>query len=94
MVERKPAEVSHPSEFIKDELAARGWSLDDLAVRMGGDFGFNRLILDLYMFVGPNEPGVRMGIDGAAQLALAFDVTSSYFLNLEEMWLKEQAPNV
>ena len=32
----------HPSEYIQDELDARGWSLDELAIRMGGDFGVNR----------------------------------------------------
>ena len=31
---RIPAEAFHPSVFIREEMAARGWTVDDLAIRM------------------------------------------------------------
>ena len=78
----------HPSEFIQDELDARGWSLDELAVRMGGDFQVNRIALDFYMTIGPSERGLRIGKDTAAQLGGAFGTSAELWLNLERLWLK------
>lgn len=81
------AERVHPSEFIQDELDARGWSLDELAVRMGGSAPHNRLALDLYMEVGAGEKDLRLGMDMAAQLAAAFETSAELWLNLERQWL-------
>ncbi len=83
--ERISAEVFHPSEFIIDEMEARGWDLDELARRMGGDFAINRLSLDLYFIVGPKEPDLLIG-DGE-DFALAFGVSAEFFRNLEAAWL-------
>ncbi|MHC5536846.1 hypothetical protein ACYOEI_01070 [Singulisphaera rosea] len=88
LIGRSPAEVFHPSVFIKDELEARGWTLDMLAMRMGPEFGINRLSLDLYIEVGPTEPGMRIGDLSAEALGRAFDVSPEFFLNLEAAWLK------
>lgn len=86
MTERIPAEAFHPSEFIKDELEARGWSLADLVKRMPGDYGINYVALDFYLSVGPDEPGLRMGDNTG--IAQAFgDVDPQYFTNLERAWL-------
>lgn len=84
---RAIAEAFHPSQYIRDELEARGWSLDDLALRMGGDFGVNRLALDFYFELGPTEPDMRIGLQSAAQLGIAFSVSPALFLNLEKAWL-------
>ena len=91
-IPRRPAEVFHPSEFILDEMKARGWSRDDLALRMGGDFGIARLSLDFYLDVGPTEPDLRIGSEGATGFAAAFGTDPDYFLNLEKSWLAGQAP--
>lgn len=91
MIDRAPTECFHPSELIRDELTARGWSLDQLAMRMaGGDreqFGIERLALDLYFEVGPTDPGIRLGEHGGRLIAAAFDVDADFFLNLETAWL-------
>ena len=83
-------EVPHPSEFIAEEMIARGWSADDLALRMSDgtdyDFGICRLSLDFYDCVGPGEPKMFMGVETAGRLAKAFDVSPEYFLALESQW--------
>lgn len=81
------AEAFHPSVFIAEELEARGWSLDDLAQRMPGDFGVNRLALDFYMTIGAETPGLRIG-ESAAGLAAAFGVSPELFTNLERAWVE------
>ena len=78
----------HPSTFITEELAVRGWSRVDLAIAMGGDAGKNLLMLDVYSIVGPTDPRMRIGQPDAERLAKAFDVSSDYFLNLEAAWRK------
>lgn len=83
---RTPAEAFHPSVFIAEELEARGWSLDDLALRMPGDFGINRCALDFYMTIGAETPGLRIG-ESASALAAAFGVSPELFANLERAWV-------
>jgi HTH-type transcriptional regulator/antitoxin HigA len=80
----------HPSEFIQDELDARGWTLADLAARMGSEsYALNRLSLDMYFAVGPTEPNCRIGEETAERMGRAFDVSPQFFLNLEAAWLRE-----
>jgi len=81
---RIPAECFHPSEYIQDELDARGWTLDDLATRMGGDRALNRLSLSLYFTVGPGEPDLLLG--DCIDLQRAFGVSAQFFRNLEKSW--------
>lgn len=86
-----PAEVFHPSVYIEDEMAARGWDRDTLAYRMSScseDLAVNRLALDLYLDVGPREPGLRIG--DAADLERAFGIDAAFFLELERRWLEGQ----
>lgn len=82
--------VLHPSKFIKEEMAARRWTMDMLARRMGHDFGVNRLSLDLYFEVGPTDRNLRLGDGAALALASAFGVSPTFFLNLERFWLMAQ----
>lgn len=84
----------HPSEFIVEELIARGWSADNLAWRMSdgtaGDAGICRLSLDFYDEIGPNNPCMRIGTETAGRLAKAFDVSPEFFLSLEAAWLRSK----
>lgn len=82
----------HPSWFIQDELDSRGWTLDDLAIKMNGDFGVDRLALDFYFKVGPTEPNMRIGKEDAHRIANVFEVHEDFFINLENAWLELQ-PN-
>jgi hypothetical protein len=87
---RLPLQADHPSWYIKEELDARGWTLNDLALRMKGDFDVNRLALDFYLEVGPTAPNMRIGKETAYRLGIAFNVSPDYFLNLETAWRKRQ----
>jgi plasmid maintenance system antidote protein VapI len=86
-----PALAYHPSEFIVEEMEARGWSRWDLAKRMGGDRATNRLALDLYIETGPTAPGLLIGGVTARQLGKAFGVSPKLFLNLEAAWRASNA---
>lgn len=83
----KPAEKFHPSEYIREEMEERGWSQSDFARHMGGDWQLNMVALDFYLDIGPEESGLRIGNDTAAQLGAAFGTSAELFLNLEKAWL-------
>lgn len=89
----------HPSEYIKEEMEARGWSRDRLATEMAGDYdadpnewGITRLALDMFFEVGPIDRNARIGDVMAGQLGKAFGVSKELFLNLEQSWLKSLPP--
>ena len=82
----------HPTEFIAEEVAARGWTPDELVRRMGGHSNVHVLALCLYFAVGPTNPNCRMGADMAAALGRAFDISAGFFLNLEAAWLASLEP--
>jgi hypothetical protein len=91
------AQSFHPSEYIREEMEARGWSRDQLAYAMVADddkmseeWPINRLAIDLYFEVGPTNPSMRMGEDAARSYARAFGVSEGLFLNLERSWLQAQ----
>jgi HTH-type transcriptional regulator/antitoxin HigA len=87
VTERIPAEVFHPSEYIVEELEARGWTRDRLATEMRGeDWGTDRLAIDLYLEIGPTNPGCRLGAM-ADDLARVFGTSAELWRNLEASWL-------
>lgn len=74
----------HPSVFILEEMEARGWTLGDLTMRMDGDPHLNRVALDLYLNVGPDDPDLLIG-DGE-DLARAFGTSAEFWRRLEAGW--------
>jgi hypothetical protein len=82
-----PAEVFHPSVFIREEMRARRWSRATLARHMPGDYIVNRLAIDLYLEIGPREPNLRLDPE---YFAGAFGVAPEFFRNLEAAWLAGQ----
>ncbi len=87
---RRQAEAFHPSIYIKEEMEARGWDADDLVDRMGPDRELNRLALDMYLEIGPDNPGLRIGEEAANEIGDAFGVPGELFLNMERIWLASQ----
>ncbi len=84
---RRALQVIHPSSFMQEELDARGWSRDRLAVEMGGDAGLNRIAIDMYFELGPSHSDLRLGSDEAAGFARAFGTSEELWTNLERSWL-------
>lgn len=76
--------VTALKDCISEELAARGWDLDRLAVEMGRyDIGVNRLTLDMIMKCG-DDAGLLLGEAAATRLGHAFGVSAEFFLNLDK----------
>jgi plasmid maintenance system antidote protein VapI len=90
MPKRSSAQSHHPSHFIQEEMAARGWDVQDLAVRMAWrEIQINQLALEMYFAcVGSQyERDCRLG-DIATRLGEAFAVDHVYFQNLERHYLE------
>lgn len=81
---RIPAEVFSLAEMLCDEMRARGWTTDDVAARMDGDFGIDALIVCMTMAV--QEDGLLFDDSTLARLAVAFDVSPQYFRNIDNAW--------
>ena len=52
-VKRLPAEVFHPSEYIRDEMEARDWTVAQVAVMMGVSESRAQDVIDGKMRVTP-----------------------------------------
>ena len=89
-----PAVVRHPAEIIREELEARGWSVQNLCLAADTDDAVSRLAWEIYLGCGLESPGdVLLGDEGAAQLARAFGTSPEFWLNLEAAWLKSLPPD-
>lgn len=77
----------HVAEFIFDEACeARGWSLDELAERMGGDSKTNRCVLDLLTL---RDPRCFLDRETADGLSRAFGTGWELWMNLDASWHKQ-----
>ncbi len=77
MVERVPAEVFPPGEFIKEELEARGWTQMDLAEILGRPFQLVNEILAGKRAISPET---------AQGLGEAFGTGAQVWMNLESTY--------
>jgi len=77
MLNRVPAEIFPPGEFIREELEARGWTQDDLAQIMGRPV---RLVNELVNAKKQITP------DTARGLAEAFGTDPLYWMNLDSAY--------
>lgn len=83
-----PAEVFHVSEFIVEEMEARGWDRDRLAQEMGGDFGVSRYVVDLILELRRKD--MHLGDKTCAKLARAFGTSAEFWFNLDDAWRSAQ----
>lgn len=77
MLNRVPAEVFPPGEFIREELEARGWTQEDLAQIMGRPL---RLVNELVNAKKQITPETARG------LAEAFGTDALYWMNLDSAY--------
>ena len=92
--ERKPAEVYPVAHFVKEEMEARGWSLEDLLNRLPGERDVNQLTLEI-MTATPDfdhdiRKDMRLGEEMARILAHAFGTSKEFWMNLDAAWVKHQ----
>lgn len=89
MTRRIPAEAFHPWTYIKDELDARGWTLEALAMKMPAptpdQIAVNLLTMELtaasYCFDEPQR--IRIGPATNARIAAAFGQSAAFWDNIE-----------
>lgn len=81
------AEVFCLAEYLADEMQARGWKTEDVAVRMRTASGsaLDLFMLDIIMCV-PDEKLI-IPEDVFDGLARAFDVNAEFLRNLHRTWL-------
>lgn len=86
--ERKPAQVWPLASFIAEEMEARGWDTDDVAMRMGykTDEEFGLDLLSFGMLLCVQEDGLLVGDNLFRKMALAFDVSENYLRKLDFAW--------
>lgn len=77
MIERTPAEVFSPGEFIKDEIEARGWSQIELAEVLGRP---GRLVSELIAGKRAITPETAKG------LGEAFGTGAQFWMNMESSY--------
>lgn len=83
-------EITHPSEYIREEMDARDWGIPSMARAMGGDYDIQGLALGMYLSIGPINPGLRLGAM-ADDIARAFGTSAELWQNLEKSWLRARA---
>lgn len=86
-----PVEPFSVWEYVADELAHRKWSLDGLAIRMGGDAKVNYCSLELLEAQAACDPHhiaatVRLGNSMAEGLSRAFGTSKELWINLDEAY--------
>lgn len=75
---------AHVTEFIDDELKARGWTWRDLAERMGGgDPDHEQLALE---FLWIRDPNVFLGEETATAIGRALGTGAETWSNLDSTW--------
>lgn len=79
----KPAEIFPPGDFLREELAARGWSQGDLARILG------RPVQTINMIVNARK---SITAETAKALGLALGTGPELWMNLETAYQLKNAP--
>lgn len=77
MSERTPAEVFRPGEYVRDEMAARDWSVETLAEKSGIAAG---ILIELVERDYPCDERIATG------LSRAFGTSAVLWTNLDRIW--------
>lgn len=90
MIARRVLGCVCPSEILREELDARGWSGQDLASRVydPGTKEWSMMVLatEMYLACGPVTLAVRLGVF-ADELGKAFETGGDFWRALEAAWL-------
>lgn len=80
---RQPAEVFPPGEFIRDEMAERGWSDAEAHARLGND-PVRCCAFDLAAYAYDKQ--LILDQSTANDLALLFGGTAGYWVQIDRAW--------
>lgn len=81
--------MKHVADAVQEELDARGWTRDQLALHMAAyDYALHRLTLDL-MFALKDDPNCTLSPVTDTALCHAFGVSEGTFLRLEQGFKKQ-----
>jgi len=86
----------HPCETVREEMAERAWSRDDLATHIAPDthrrdWAVARLAIDALFEVCPVNPRCQIG-DLAVDIERAFGWPKGFMANLETLWREGLPP--
>jgi HTH-type transcriptional regulator/antitoxin HigA len=79
----KPAQVFHPGDFLRDELAERGWAQSDFAKVIGRPLQVVNEIIN-------NKK--RLTAETAKAIALAFGTSPEFWLSLQNQYDLHSTP--
>lgn len=81
-----PMTVPSLAEVLGEEMAERGWTIEDVGARMGNQ-GAARDALSLALAMSVQSDRLRLDDAFMGGLARAFDVSAEFFRNLHLKWL-------
>jgi hypothetical protein len=86
MTDRAPAEVWPLACHLAEEMQARGWMAEDVAIRLKTGDGFVRDLMALNLLLCVHRDKLLVGDKLFSGLARAFDVDEQYFRKLDSVW--------
>ena len=81
---RKPAEVFPPGEYLRDELAERGWTQTQFAKIIGRP---------MQTITGIINGKIRITAQTAKEIAAAFETSAELWMNLQKSYDLFTAPD-
>lgn len=94
MSERTPAEVWSLAEYLAEEMEERGWTVADVALRMGdeSEYGVNFLAFGFCLAV--QDDNFLLDDKTARGVARAFGVSEEFVRNLDNGWREQKTGRV
>lgn len=81
-----PAQVFCLAEYLCDEMLARKWTTEDVAIRMGNGRDLARDLLCLDLIVAVPDKNLLIGDEMIEGLSNAFGISQTFFRKIDEQW--------
>lgn len=87
-MERTPAQVFCLAEYLYEEMVARGWNTDQVAIRMQTPAGAAMDLFCLDILLAVQDDGLIIDDEMFQGLGRAFEIDVQYLRNLHQVWLE------